>query len=92
MKKTDLVNAVAKNIGITKKDASDVVESVFETIATTLANGEEVDIAKFGKFKLNERPAREGRNPLTGEPISIKASKALSFKASSVLKSAVKGE
>ena len=91
MKKTDLVNAVAKNIGITKKDAGDVVDAVFEAMATTLANGEDIDIAKFGKFKINERAAREGRNPSTGETMQIAASKSLSFKASSVLKNAIKG-
>lgn len=92
MKKTDLVNEVARNIGITKKDAGDVVDAVFTAMSNTLADGEDIDISKFGKFKITERAAREGRNPSTGEPMTIKPTKAVSFKASSVLKAAVKGE
>ena len=66
MNKTELVNSVAEAAGLSKKDASKAVESVFESIQTALADGEKVQLIGFGNFEVRERAARKGRNPQTG--------------------------
>lgn len=91
MNKTDLIEKVAKEAELTKKAAECVVNAVFEAIAESLENKEEVQIFGFGKFAVNERAAREGRNPATGEKITIAASKAPVFSASKTLKDRVNG-
>ena len=90
MNKEFLVKTVAGNIdGATKKDIEVVVNEVFDTIKNTLASGEKVSIAGFGTFEAVERAARECKNPQTGEPVHVAASKAPKFKASKTLKDAV---
>ncbi|MDK8643786.1 MULTISPECIES: HU family DNA-binding protein [Niallia] len=90
MNKTELINAVAESSELSKKDSTRVVDSVMETITTSLKNGEKVEILGFGAFSVSERAARKGRNPQTGEEIEIAASKAPTFKAGKNLKDAVK--
>ena len=90
MNKEFLVKTVAGNIeGATKKDIEVVVNEVFDTIKNTLASGEKVAIAGFGSFEVAERAERQGRNPKTGEAITIPASKAPKFKASKNFKDVV---
>lgn len=90
MNKEILVKEVANKIdGATLKDIRLVTETIFDTIKETLANGDKVSIAGFGSFEITERAAREGKNPRTGEPLQIPASKAPKFKASKNLKDAV---
>ncbi len=91
MNKTDLIEKVAKEAELTKKVAEATVNAVFEAIADALENGEEVQVFGFGKFSVNARAAREGRNPATGEKITIAASKAPAFSASKTLKDRVNG-
>jgi DNA-binding protein HU-beta len=88
--KQDLVNSVATETGLTKKDASAAVEAVFNAIQDSLAKGEKVQLIGFGNFEVRERAARKGRNPQTGEEIKIDASKIPAFKAGKALKDAVK--
>ena len=91
MNKEILVKTVAGNIdGATKKDIELVVNEVFDTIKNTLASGEKVAIAGFGSFEVVERAERQGRNPKTGETITIPASKSPKFKAGKALKDIVK--
>ncbi len=91
MKKDGVVEAVMKAAGIeTKKQATDAVEAVFDTIVKTLGRGEEVAITGFGTFRIAKRAARMGVNPKTGERIQIAASTKPKFKAGKVLKEAVK--
>ncbi|MBR6789752.1 MAG: HU family DNA-binding protein [Oscillospiraceae bacterium] len=90
MTKTDLISAVAVKTGLTKKDAEKAVSAVLETITDSLTSGEKVSLVGFGTFEVRERAAREGKNPATGEVISIAASKAPAFKAGKALKDAVK--
>jgi DNA-binding protein HU-beta len=91
MKKLGLVEAVMKVASIeTKKQAVAVVEAVFDTIVKTLSRGEEVAITGFGTFRVYKRAAREGRNPMTGEKIQMKASVKPKFRAGKGLKDAVK--
>lgn len=89
MKKVELVEAVAEETGLTKADATKAIDATFNAIANALANGDKVPLVGFGTFDVSERAAREGRNPRTGEPVTIAARKAVTFKAGSALKDAV---
>ena len=88
--KQDLIAKVAEATGLTKKDATASVNAVFDTVKDYLAEGEKVQLIGFGNFEVRERAARQGRNPQTGEAISIAASKVPAFKAGKALKEAVK--
>ncbi len=90
MNKTDLVNSVATQAELTKKDATAAVDALFETISNTLAKEEKIQLIGFGTFEVRERSARKGRNPQTGEEIDIAASKVPAFKPGKELKEAVK--
>ncbi|MDW0109086.1 MULTISPECIES: HU family DNA-binding protein [Sporosarcina] len=90
MNKTELINSVAEEAGLSKKDATKAVETVFETIQDALSKGEKVQLIGFGNFEVRERAARKGRNPQSGEEIEIAASKVPAFKAGKALKDAVK--
>ena len=90
MTKNEMISVIASNVdGATKKDITVVVDEVFDTIKNTLASGEKVAIAGFGSFDVVERAERQGRNPKTGETITIGASKSPKFKASKALKDIV---
>ncbi len=89
MNKNELVNNVAEAAGLSKADAAQAVDGVFNTIMGTLAGGDEVRLVGFGTFSVAQRAASEGRNPRTGEKIQIPASKQPKFKAGKALKDAV---
>ena len=89
MNKNDLVNAVAGSSGLSKVDAAKAVDSVFDAISGSLARGQEVRVVGFGTFSVARRKATQGRNPRTGEKISIAASNQPKFKAGKGLKDAV---
>ncbi|WP_085524728.1 HU family DNA-binding protein [Tuberibacillus sp. Marseille-P3662] len=90
MNKTELVNTVAESTQLSKKDASDAVDSVFSAITDSLTEGNNVQLIGFGNFEVRERSARKGRNPQTGDEIEIPASKVPAFKPGKALKDAVK--
>lgn len=89
MNKQELIVAVAESSGLPRGDASRAVEAVFDAISSTLRKGEEVRLVGFGTFSLSKRKASTGRNPRTGEPMSIKASTQPKFKAGKILKDSV---
>ena len=89
MNKTELINAVAKNAELSRKDADKAVNAAFDAITAALKAGEKVAVVGFGAFEVKERAARTARNPRTGEAIEIAASKAISFKAGKALKDEV---
>ena len=89
MTKTDLVNVVAAEVGASKKDVDAVINASFAAIANALKDGDKVQLIGFGTFEVKEAAAREGRNPKTGEAITIEASKRPTFSASKVLKDQV---
>ena len=89
MNKTQLVDVVAKEAQMKKKDAEAAVEAVFAAIADAIADGDKVQIIGFGTFEAKEQAAREGRNPATGEKIEISACKRPAFSASQALKDKV---
>jgi DNA-binding protein HU-beta len=88
--KQDFVDAVADRAGISKRDASDAVDAVLDTITDTLKRGDSVTFTGFGKFSTSARAARMGVNPRTGERVQIQATTVPKFTAGSALKSAVK--
>jgi integration host factor subunit alpha len=86
MTKADLVDLVYERVGSSKKEASEVVEAVFDIIRESLREGDKVKVSGFGTFIVNQKHARRGRNPQTGDPITIDSRRVLSFKPSQVLK------
>ena len=86
MNKTELVAAIAEKTELSKKDAEKALKAFTETVAEELKNGEKIQLVGFGTFEVAERPAREGRNPRTGETMKIAASKSPKFKAGKALK------
>lgn len=91
MNKIELCAALAEKVDISKKDAEKFVTALTDIVRDTLAEGEDVRIAGFGTYTITDRPERMGRNPKTGEPALIAASKAPKFKASAALKDALNG-
>ena len=89
MNKTDLVEVVALKTGKTKKEAEAMVNAVNEAIAEALAAGDKVQLIGFGTYSVKTRAAREGRNPKTGEKMTIAASKTPAFTAGKALKDAL---
>ncbi len=89
MNKTDLISEVADRTGMTKNDVEKVVNAFFSTIENTLKSGDKVQLIGFGTFEVRDRQARKGRNPQTGEEISIPAARVPAFKAGKALKDAV---
>jgi DNA-binding protein HU-beta len=91
MNQAELITAVAERVGLTKADAGKAVEALVGTITEALTRGDEVRIAGFGSFGISERGERQGRNPQTGAPITIAASKAAKFTAAKAVKDALNG-
>ncbi|MCU7741384.1 HU family DNA-binding protein [Priestia megaterium] len=90
MKKAEFIEAVASKSELTKQDAKKAVDALLETISTTLAKGEKVQLVGLGTFEVRERSERTGRNPQTGEEMTIPATKVPGFKAGKEFKEAVK--
>ena len=91
MNKSDLAAAIAEATGITRSEAASAVDATFEVIADALKDGVDVRLTEFGSFGITDRAAREGRNPRTGEPVEIAASRQVRFKPGKGLKDAVNG-
>lgn len=86
MTKADIFEKVSENLGLSKKESAELVEAVFSLIKCTLETGEKLKIAGFGNFEVKQKADRRGRNPQTGEAITIEARRILTFKPSHVLK------
>ena len=89
MNKSELIDAIAESADISKAAAGRALDATVDTIADALKQGDQVSLVGFGTFQVKERAARTGRNPQTGEPIDIAASKVPGFKAGKALKDAV---
>ena len=89
MNKTELIAAVAEQAELSKKDAEKALKAFTDVIAAELVKGEKVQLVGFGTFEVSSRAAREGRNPQSGAPMKIAASKAPKFKAGKALKDLV---
>ena len=89
MTKADIAERIAQRHGFTMKQSQDLLESVFGIIKSTLESGEDLKVAGFGKFEVRQKKDRLGRNPQTGEAITIEARRVLTFKASALLRKSV---
>jgi integration host factor subunit alpha len=92
MTKADIVERIYEKVGFSKKESAELVETVFDLIKDTLEQGDKIKIAGFGNFVVKEKSDRRGRNPQTGEEITISARKILTFKPSQVLKAAINNQ
>jgi integration host factor subunit alpha len=92
MTKADLVSAICEQANMTKQDASETFKELLGIIKDTLESEEEVKIAGFGKFEVKKKQERRGRNPQTGEGITIDPRKIVTFKPSGMLKNRMNGE
>lgn len=92
MNKTDLIAAIAAKTELSKKDSEKALRAFEEAVTEELVKGGKVQLVGFGTFDVTQRAAREGRNPQTGEPMPIAASKAPRFKVGKALKDAVNGK
>lgn len=92
MTKADIVEKVYQKLGFSKKEASELVELVFNSLKERLQKGEKVKISGFGNFLVRDKNERIGRNPQTGDQIKISARRVLTFRPSQVLKAILNGE
>jgi len=84
--KAEIAERVYEKVGFSRKDAAEVVDCILDIIKERLADGEKVKLSGFGNFAVHEKRPRRGRNPQTGEAITIRGRRVLNFKASAVLK------
>lgn len=91
MNKIELIENMSKKTGLSKKDTEAVLDAFKDSITDALVKGDRVQLVGFGTFEVSKRAAREGRNPRTGEAMTITASKTPKFKAGKLLKNAVNG-
>ena len=89
MTKADLVEIIFEKVGLSKKEAQDIIEIIFDTVKDAFVTGESVKIPGFGTFNVRQKAARRGRNPQTGEELEITPRRVLTFKASNQLKGLV---
>ena len=89
--KADIVKAVQSEIGFTRNKSIDIVESLLETIKSTLESGEDVLVSGFGKFCVNQKRERRGRNPATGEDLMLRPRKVVTYKCSGKLRRRING-
>jgi integration host factor subunit alpha len=89
MTKADIVEKIHENIGFSKKESADIVEGIFRIMKETLESGDNVKITGFGNFQVKQKNSRKGRNPQTGETITIESRSVLTFKPSTLLKQAI---
>ncbi len=89
MNKAELVTAIAEKTELSKKDSEKALKAFIDVVTEELVKGEKIQLVGFGTFEVTERAAREGRNPQTGETMSIAASKAPRFKAGKALKDVI---
>ena len=89
MNRTELVAAMAEKTQLSKKDAEAALKAFVDVVSEEMKKGEKVQLVGFGTFEVSERAAREGRNPKSGEPMKIEASRTPKFKAGKALKDAI---
>jgi len=90
MTKAEIANIICERVGLSKKESSQIVEIVLEEIKTVLERGEDVKISGFGHFMVRAKNSRRGRNPKTGESITIEPRKVVTFRASQIVKDQLK--
>jgi integration host factor subunit alpha len=86
MTKADIADAIFEKVGLSKKEAQDIIEIIFDTLKQTFKEGESVKVSGFGTFHVRKKAARKGRNPKTGQDLEISPRKVITFRASNKLK------
>lgn len=89
MTKADIVEVIFEKVGLSKKEATDIIEVIFDTMKNFLIEGESIKVSGFGTFNVRKKNSRKGRNPQTGEALQITPRRVLTFKASNQLKAEV---
>ncbi len=89
MTRADIVDRIYEKVGLSKKEAQEIIEIIIDTITETLKEGETVKITGFGTFTVRKKAPRKGRNPKTGEEVEISARRVVSFRPSNILKEKV---
>jgi integration host factor subunit alpha len=89
MTRADIVDRIYEKVGLSKKEAQEIIEIIIDTITETLKEGETVKITGFGTFTVRKKAPRRGRNPKTGEEVEISARRVVSFRPSNILKEKV---
>jgi integration host factor subunit alpha len=89
--RADIISKIQDKLGFTKRQSNELTEQIIEIIKSTLANGEDVLISGFGKFCVNDKKARKGRNPATGEDMMLRPRRVVTFKVSGKLRSKLNG-
>ena len=92
MVKINIINRISEEIGLSNKECSTIVDSLFEIMKDELAKGNPVKISKFGKWTVANKHARRGRNPQTGEDITINARKVVTFRASTAVRNSINSD
>jgi integration host factor subunit alpha len=92
MDKGQMAEQVQKEAGLSAKQAAALVESMLALLKSTLQNGEDISISGFGNFRVRSKRARQGRNPRTGEPVTIEARRVVTFRPSALLKTYLNGQ
>jgi integration host factor subunit alpha len=90
--KDHLISSIGNRLGISKFESTRILESVLETVKTSLSNGEDVLISGFGKFSVKKKAPRKGRNPATGEDLTLDPRRVITFKCSPRMRERVKGK
>ena len=90
--KDQIVSSIGNRLGVTKFESTRLVESVLETVKASLSNGEDVLISGFGKFIVRKKDARRGRNPATGEDLTLQPRTVITFKCSPLMKGRLNGK
>lgn len=90
--KDQIISSIGNHLRISKLESSRIVESVLETVKTSLSNGEDVLISGFGKFTVRNKAARRGRNPQTGDDLTLKPRRVITFKCSPLMKDRINGK
>ena len=92
MTKADIVEKIMTGTGLTKKDSTEMMETVFSIMKSTLERGENLKLAGFGNFQVKQKNDRRGRNPQTGETITILSRRVVTFKPSAILREAINSD
>ena len=88
--KADIIHSIYNNCGLSKTKSTELTETIFETIKETLESGEDVLISSFGKFNVNKKNERKGRNPATGDNLMLEARRVVTFRCSGALRDKIK--
>jgi len=92
LSKDHLVSSIGNRLGISRFESSRIIEAVLETVKSSLSDGEDVLISGFGKFIVKEKAARRGRNPQTGQDLTLEPRRVITFKCASVMRDRINGK